>query len=333
MTLLLRGWVGAALLLGATCAQAQQSSQWRDPSPHKVRFVTVDKDVRLEVLDWGGSGRPVVLLAGLGGTAHAFDDFAPKLTGANHVYGITRRGYGASSVPSSGYDADRLGDDVLAVLSSLKLDRPVLAGESFGGEELSSIGSRFPSRVAGVVYLDAAYQYAFDNGKGATLDELQKLGPPQPPQPAASDVANFPAYRAWFQRINGIAYPEAEFRQTMKTNSDGSVGDPRAPARIAETALSEMKKYSDIRVPALAIYAVPHDLGPWISQNPDPGIRARFERFSVLEGGWVEKQAKSFEDGVRGSQVVRLAHAHHLVFLSREDEVLREVRAFLAQFK
>jgi hypothetical protein len=26
-----------------------------DKSPHKVRFVTVDKHVRLEVLDWGGS--------------------------------------------------------------------------------------------------------------------------------------------------------------------------------------------------------------------------------------------------------------------------------------
>src|SRR5258707_4207643 len=30
------------------------------------------------VLDWGGSGRPVVLLAGLGFTAHVFDGFAEK---------------------------------------------------------------------------------------------------------------------------------------------------------------------------------------------------------------------------------------------------------------
>jgi non-heme chloroperoxidase len=99
-----------------------------DPTPHTIQFITVDNDVKLEVLDWGGSGRPVVLLTGLGNNAHVFDKFAPKLTGAYHVYGITRRGYGASSTPTSGYSADRLGDDVLLVLDSLKLNRPVLWG-------------------------------------------------------------------------------------------------------------------------------------------------------------------------------------------------------------
>ena len=75
---------------------AQDSNGWHDSSPHKVRFVTVDKDVKSEVLDWGGTGPPLVLLSGLGNTAHVFDDFAPKLTAAYRVYGITRRGYGAS---------------------------------------------------------------------------------------------------------------------------------------------------------------------------------------------------------------------------------------------
>ena len=58
---------------------SQALASWRDPSPHAVRFVTVEKGVQLEVLDWGGSGRPVVLLAGGGNTAHVFDGFAPKL--------------------------------------------------------------------------------------------------------------------------------------------------------------------------------------------------------------------------------------------------------------
>jgi hypothetical protein len=43
-------------------------------------MVTVDRDVSVEVLDWGGSGRPLVLLAGLGNTAHVFDDLAQRLT-------------------------------------------------------------------------------------------------------------------------------------------------------------------------------------------------------------------------------------------------------------
>ena len=114
-----RFWVFAFVLLLVSLPgrlPAQQTAPWHDPSPHSVQFVTVDKDVKLEVLDWGGTGRPLVLLAGLGNTAHVFDDFAPKLTSDYHVYGITRRGFGASSKPDSGYSADRLGYDVLAVL-------------------------------------------------------------------------------------------------------------------------------------------------------------------------------------------------------------------------
>ncbi len=76
---------------------------WKDPSPHTAQFVTVDNNVKLEVLDWGGSGRPLVLLAGLGNTAHVFDKFAPRLTATYHVYGITRRGFGVSGAPASGY--------------------------------------------------------------------------------------------------------------------------------------------------------------------------------------------------------------------------------------
>ena len=106
-----------------------------DTSSHRVRFVTVDadKNVRLEVLDWGGAGRPLVLLAGGGDTAHVFDDFATKLTPNFHVYAITRRGFGESGFSAEGYEAELLGKDVLTVIEILKLSRPVLAGHSLAG--------------------------------------------------------------------------------------------------------------------------------------------------------------------------------------------------------
>lgn len=171
--------------------RATKETAWRDPSPHSIQFVTVDQGVKLEVLDWGGTGRPVVLLAGLGNSAHIFDKFALKLTSTYHVYGITRRGFGDSSAPESGYSADRIGDDVLAVLDSLKIAKPVLAGHSIAGEELSSIGSRHPERVAGLIYLDAGYLYAYDDGSAGP--------PPQPsadqPGPAGAIGAGMKKYR------------------------------------------------------------------------------------------------------------------------------------------
>jgi hypothetical protein len=45
------------------------------------------------------------------------------------------------------------------------------------------------------------------------------------------------------------------------------------------------------------------------------------------------KQAKAFEDGVPSARVVRLAQAYHIVFLSNEADVLREMRAFFATLK
>jgi pimeloyl-ACP methyl ester carboxylesterase len=139
-------------LLIALFMLALRASAQRDSSPHKAQFVTVEEGVQLEVLDWGGSGKPLIFLAGAGDTAHRFDLFAPQFTAQHHVYGITRRGVGASSKPApanGNYSADHLGDDVVAVMKALHIDRPVLIGHSIAGEELSSVGSRFPERYPG----------------------------------------------------------------------------------------------------------------------------------------------------------------------------------------
>jgi len=145
-----------ASILGFSASRAED---WHDPSPHQIRFVTVQPDVKIETLDWGGIGRPLILIAGAGGTAHTFDDFALLLTPHFHVYGVTRRGYGDSSKPRDGYDADRLGDDVVAVIRTLNIKKPILMGHSFGGQEVSDVATRYPALIAGAIYLDAMYSY------------------------------------------------------------------------------------------------------------------------------------------------------------------------------
>ena len=182
----MRRLFAVGLVTAALCAQ--------DQSRHRVQFVAVDDAVRLEVLDWGGSGKPLVLLTGSGNTAHVFDEFAEKLIPFAHVYGITRRGFGASSHPESGYTDQRLADDVLRVLDSLNLVAPVLVGHSMGGNELTTVGSQHPDRISGLIYLDA----------GADPKDFP-----------ASD----PAYMALFEKLspaNRLAppprFPEAEYQ-------------------------------------------------------------------------------------------------------------------------
>src|ERR1700674_1155560 len=136
--------LGALLApLWAAHTDAQSTAPWRDPSPHEIRFVTVDSTVRLEVLDWGGAGRPVVFLSCYL-TGHIYDNIAPKLTDRFHVYAITRRGVGASDHPAAGYSPQRRADDVLEVVDTLKIQKPILVGNSCGGDILHALGARTP---------------------------------------------------------------------------------------------------------------------------------------------------------------------------------------------
>jgi non-heme chloroperoxidase len=364
--------VWLTVLCATSAAQAQTT--WRDPSSHQTRLVTVDDGVDLEVLDWGGNGQPIVLLAGLGNTAHVFDDIAPKLARAGHVYGITRRGYGGSSRPQAGYDVERLGLDLLAVLDRLNLSKTVLVGHSIGGQELSYLGSKHPDRVAGLIYLDAAYRYAFfrpgvqenlttlrnnlelldaelkkgprepaEFSKtirtllGDSVTEFQKdieqltTTPPLPPagapRPTAADLASFEAYRKFGVRVQGYALPEAELRQLSAVTPTGGVGERTTPASVGQAVSAGSGRFTQIAVPTLAIFASPHDLGPWT--RSDAAMRTAFEAFAKFDQGMTERQAYAFERGVAGARVVRIPNASHHLFVTHEDQVLKEMTAFI----
>jgi non-heme chloroperoxidase len=314
--------------------RATPETAWKDPSPHSVQFVNVEQGVKIEVLDWGGTGRPMVLLPGLGNTAHIFDQFALKLTPQYHVYAITRRGFGASSAPATGYTADRLGDDVLAVLDALKIEKPVMAGHSLGGEELSSVGSRHPERVAGLVYLDAGYGYAFyDVSRGdmqIDLAELEKklagLHPgkgPADPRPLVKELLE--SVLPGFERDLRQRQKELELAPPAMFAAAQAAAPPSGPT---SQIMSGMQKYTKVPVPILAIYAIPHDRGPMASS--DPAARAAQDARDEETTG---AQAKAFEAGLPTAKVVRIPHANHYVFRSNEADVLREMNAFVAALK
>lgn len=330
------GLLGGSIIMIALpmALYSQQSVPWRDPSPHAIHFVTVDKDVRLEVLDWGGLGRPVILLPGGGDTAHVFDEFASKLTANYRVYGITRRGFGASSYTPLKDGADRLGQDVLAVIRALKLKKPVLVGHSIAGVELSSVATLDPKRIAGVIYLEAAYPYAFDNGEGPSMKAFQEMQGPQAPSPGESDLVSFTALQKWDAQTYGFRLPEAELRQKWEPGPDGRVKGPRdfPGSQYFMTILTNPKRYAKIPVPVLAIFAIPHVPEPWITESTDPGVHKAAEAYFAQIDLLAEKQAKACQDGVPGAHVIR-ERGMHYIFISNESDVLREMRAFMGGLK
>ena len=211
---------------------------------------------------------------------------------------------------------------MLAVLDALKLDRPALVGQSIAGEELSSIGSRLPERVTALVYLDAAYSYAYYD-PSIKADDPQ-TPQPMPPPPSAEDRKSFEAWRSWQKRMYGNASPEGELRQQREVMPDGSVGEFRTNPAVLRAIIAGEQRYTNIRVPVLAIFAIPHDPGLFAKKDV-----VALETFEASDTASTEAQAKAFETGVRSAHVARLRHANHAIYMSNEAEVLREMRAFI----
>src|SRR5215469_4323252 len=346
-----------------SCAAFAQNG----PSSHgetalKSRFVNVQPDVKLEVLDWGGTGRTLVLLAGLGSTAHVFDSLGPKLAAHHHVIGITRRGFGRSSAPQTGYGARRLGDDVVAVLDALHVADPVLIGHSIAGEELSALPTYHPGRAAGLIYLDAGGAFALYNPKHgdytvalvqlrddlsalqenlfddglisktltdmavfrANLAELRgEVEGATPPDPKASDLASISAFQSYMKGYYGGVIPESEVRQLHRIGEDGRVGEWLGHGDAAQSVMLHEERFRSIDPPLLAIFSYP--LAPYPSQTSDP---TKLAAYRAAETSRTEAQIAIFREQPQ-AKVIVIPNATHFIFLSREEEVISYISDFV----
>jgi non-heme chloroperoxidase len=104
-------------------------------------YVTVGREnsavIRIYYEDHG-SGPPVVLVHGYGLNGHSWERQETALLASGHrVITYDRRGFGASSRPSIGYDFDTLAGDLHVLLSTLDLHAVVLAGFAMGTGEVA----------------------------------------------------------------------------------------------------------------------------------------------------------------------------------------------------
>ena len=322
-------------LIAACGRDTTASDAWRDPSTHRVRYVSVDSGVQLEVLDWGGSGHAVVLLAGSGNTAHVFDEFAKNLADCCHVYGITRRGFGQSSQPASGYDDQRLADDVFDVLDSLHVTAPVLVGHSMAGGELTTFGNQHSDRLAGLVYLDALADPVDAPFNDAAYMALIDRLPPGKNQPSTLDYSSFGAYRNSQMKAFGYAFPEAELRNGFAGGPEGGMGRFRTPQSVftAIGAGQRKRDYSHVRVPVLAFLEFPrstYDARLDGYEAKDVSERAAIEAVNRATAVYVQKWMQNLLVSVPGARLVDVTGAGHFVFLTRESEVLKDLKEFIA---
>jgi pimeloyl-ACP methyl ester carboxylesterase len=303
-----------ALILILLIAVAPMSAQdpagrpaWVDRSRHQARFVLVAPNVRLEILDWGGTGDALVFLAGMSFNAHAFDDFAPRFTDRHHVIGITRRGHGASSWPDSGYGLSTLAGDIGTVLDSLGIQRAILAGHSLAGNEITRFASEHPDRVLSLIYIEGAYD----------LTLLERLGLRQL-------CPAFARYEA--EIVKSFKNPEAFRRTQLRVGADG-----RAAPYALQGALPQIMgglsapDYAAVRAPALGVYYVPERIEEvFRPAEPSQECVLAFQRY-------LYRGIAAFAEGTQRATVVALQKSQHNLHLASPDELEAAMRRWLSR--
>ena len=279
-----------------------------DKSPHTTGFIPVN-GVRLHYLDWGGKGETLLFLHGMGDSAHVYDNLAPKFTNQFRVLALTRRGHGESEIPETGYDTATLVEDIRQFLDALKIQRIVLAGHSFAGDELTRFGVAHPDRVIKLVYFDSAYDHS-RVPESLRFRPLHGGGPESLPSKEESESLD--GARRWISRLF------AEKRG-------------RAIYSMMEATYSETHDYGKIKAPALAFFVIGYQKDVSRAETLPEPQRQNVLEFLKTQRKYHEQEIEHFRREIPNGRVIVFTNAVHQFPLDREDELLREMRAFLAK--
>lgn len=301
--------------------------------------VAVSADVKLHVREWKtkNTSEVIVLLAGLGGTAHSFDSLAPALARHARVLAVTRRGYGQSDKPTPSdthrYDPATLVADLISLFDAQGIDRALLAGHSIAGNELTLFAGTHPKRLRGLVYLDTSYDYQDTPSWEGEMPDNPAL---EEPEPTPADRASWAAAIAFGKRVNKNwpAAMEANLRDTLALAANGSVYETTS-VEIANAVYEQghafSPDYAAVSAPALVVLAEQkelRDLLPWIQAGADAKTIADAATFV---DGWRKLRRKDFErlvTALPGCQRLYIDNSNHSdFFIEYQAEVVRVIES------
>jgi pimeloyl-ACP methyl ester carboxylesterase len=253
---------------------------------------------RLRLLDWGGDGRPAVLLLhGFTGHAHAWDTLSIALQPRYHVMALDQRGHGDSD-PADVYNAVAAFDDLVGVVDQLRLERLVLIGLSMGGRNAMYFTSRRPDVVDKLVVVDIGPEIS----KRATAPSS---GPAEPEAWESIEQAAQHLYR-------GNPYPGIHYYRWVTSHSLR----PRADGRLVwkwHPSIKERRTNPDVDWWALLRAITP------------PTLVLRGAESTVLDRDVAERMARELPNG----RFVEIPRAVHTLHEDNPDAVLAALERFL----
>lgn len=151
--------------------------------------------MKLHVEEWPAPtpAHPVgfVLIHGLASNAAMWRGVAERLQWLGHAaVAVDQRGHGHSDKPEEGYEVATFVSDLADLLGQIHVERPVVAGQSFGGNVVVELAATHPEMVSGLACVDGGWielsdyfsswdacqaELAPPVFEGTSVDELQEL--------------------------------------------------------------------------------------------------------------------------------------------------------------
>jgi pimeloyl-ACP methyl ester carboxylesterase len=134
---------------------------------------------------------PFVLVHGLASNARLWDGVAARMVELGHsAVTLDLRGHGRSDKPDGPYDVPTVADDLAVLISTLGLDRPIVVGQSWGGNVALELAARHRAAARGVVCVDGGWL----EPSAAFVDWEACLRALAPPRIAGRPLAENEAY-------------------------------------------------------------------------------------------------------------------------------------------
>ena len=221
----------------------------------EVGRVPVTGGVALNVHRWRGRTdlAPFLLVHGLASNLRMWDGVAARLSAAGHpVAAVDQRGHGRSDKPDDGYDFATVAADLALVVEALGYDRPVVVGQSWGGNVVVELAARRLAPLRGVGCVDGGW---IDLRRFPTWEECEKAM--APPRTAGLPADDFEA----MMRGRRSDWPEAGIQGALacfEVRADGTI----APWLTFERHLRILRSmweqrildvYPDVDVPVLLL--------------------------------------------------------------------------------
>ncbi len=277
---------------------------------------------RIHFLDWGGPtpelatpATSVVLVHGLGATAWAWTPVARRLRRWIRTVAVDLRGHGLSDSPTSGYTAEQLGEDIVAVAEGAGLlpaagSRVVLAGHGYGGIVAAWAAARLGDRCAGLVLVDGGWE---DLAAETGMSPDEWLGGLEEPPEVFRSMAAYLADRRDFDPPSWDADQEQAARSTVVEVPAGKVVPAVRPHALAGSVEAIFAYH-----PVATLLAVAAPIVAIVAGGDESASR----RTDLAEVDLARRRA-----GLAATRVVDLGNVGHTLMRYRPDEVSAAILA------